>query len=230
MDADGTSPYFEFKPELTVEVTMVCDRACPGCYAPNLISRDDPETALRKHPALFLKPEALGQRLSEITSSVKRQLASLSLRGGEPTMHPALPALLKVAARFAHHLFVESHAKWALPGGPDAAGTHETTLRALARPNVTLKVSFDSMHETAPPDLKLLLEHLDRRRVRWLVAITEPDDERFAQRRAQCAWVPDAKIVRHEKATRASQLYVPPFGVILPDGRLLRSLSVRRGF
>src|ERR1043165_9147559 len=230
MSGSGTGSYFEFNPELVIEVTMVCDRACPGCYAPNLITRDEPGVVLRKHRGLFLKPEALRGRLSEITSSINRQLTSLSFRGGEPTRHPELPALVDASLRFTRRLYVESHARWALPGRDDTAVDINAVMKALTRRNVVLKVSFDSMHETSAAQLKVLLERLDRRHVNWLVAITEPDDERFAAQRMLCDWVPNSKIVRHQKAAHSSELYTPPLGVIRPDGSLLRHLSTRRAF
>jgi hypothetical protein len=218
--------YFEFRPELIVEVTMVCDRACSGCYAPNLVSNDDPEVSLRRHPELFLKPQALRERLSEITTSIARQLTSVSFRGGEPTRHPRLPELIDVALRFTRQLFVESHGRWALPP-QDASAGHGALMKALARRRVVLKISFDTMHDMSAQELRDLVRHLDWSSVNWLVAITEPDRARFEGQRASCDWIPDSKIVFQTKAARPSDLYVPPLGVIRPDGGHFSSLSTK---
>ncbi|HEX8721342.1 MAG TPA: radical SAM protein [Pyrinomonadaceae bacterium] len=229
MGTIGSGGYFEFNPELIVEVTMVCDRACQGCYAPNLVSRGRAQAALARHPELFLKPEVLSGRLSEIASSLKRQLTSLSFRGGEPTRHPELPALIALSLRFTRRLFVETHGRWLLPG-QDAGPEPGEALRVLARQGVTVKVSFDSMHGTTAAELKELLGRLDRQGVNWLVAITEPDAESFLARRELCGPVADSKIVRQLKVARASELYAPPLGVIRTDGAILHSLSARRAF
>ena len=221
--------YFEFRPEVIVEVTMVCDRACSGCYAPNLISHDDPEISLRRHPELFLKPDALRERLSELTTSTARQLTSISFRGGEPTRHPKLPALIDEALRFTRQLFIESHARWVLPQR-GAATSFGALMKALARRRAVLKISFDSMHDMSARELRDLTQYLDRNRVNWLVAITEPDRERFDEQRVRCDWIPDSKIVFQTKAVRSSDLYVPPLGVIRPDGKHFSSLSTRLSF
>jgi hypothetical protein len=229
MGTTGTCGYFKFAPELIVEVTMVCDRACTGCYSPNLVSRERAEIVQMRRPSLFLNPDVLRERLSDITFSTKRQLRSLTFRGGEPTRHPELPALVDLSLRFTRRLFVETHARWLLPG-EDAGLDADAIMATLARRSVTLKISFDSMHETSAAELKELLERLDRRRVNWLIAITEPDDESIATCRASCVWVPDSKIVRQQKAVRASELNTPPLGVMRPDGTILRLLSTRRAF
>lgn len=225
-----THGYFKFRPEVIVEVTMVCDRACSGCYAPNLISHNDSEAVSQLHPELFIKPDVLHNRLSEITSSISRQLTSLSFRGGEPAKHPKLPALIERALRFTRQLFIESHAEWVLPRQENAVTDGGGVIEALAHRKVVLKISFDSMHDMSAHVLRELLQYLDRRHVNWLVAITELNRERFDERRMLCNWVPDSKIVFHTKAVRSSELYVPPLGTIRPDGKHLGLLSTRKRF
>lgn len=226
----GTRDYFAFEPELIVEVTMVCDRACLGCYAPNIISRSDHVDTLRRRPELFIHPEALRERLAEVTSSIKRPLTSLSFRGGEPTCHPSLPALIDLSMEFTCQLFVESHARWVLPSGERTGLDVKGIINALARPNVALKVSFDSMHRLSAAELERVLLALDSQGVNWLVAITAHDRAQFDTQRAQCGWIPDAKIVFQPQAVRAPDLYTPAFGVIHPDGERARALSMKTGF
>ena len=67
-----------FTPELIVEATTVCDRACNGCYAPNVVSKEDATLLLKNSPSLFLTQEKLASTLS-LLPEIPR---NISVRGG----------------------------------------------------------------------------------------------------------------------------------------------------
>ena len=230
MTHQSVDRYQGFNAELIVEVTIVCDRACLGCYAPNVISRKDHGITLRQRPELFLHPTVLRHRLVEITSSIGRPLESLSFRGGEPTCHPGLPELIELSVEHTKQLFVETHGRWALPETQGTGLDVVALINALRRPNAFVKVSFDSMHKISPEELERLLAIFDDNRVNWLVAITETDNKQFFEQRDRCSWIPDSKIILQPKALNASQLYTPPLGVIRSGGEHAHLLAMKKSF
>lgn len=222
--------HFAFRPELIVEVTVVCDRACLGCYAPNVIVKNDHDLTFKERPGFYLHQETLLTKLNKITSTINRPLSSLAFRGGEPTCHPQLPDLIKIGLQYTDQLFVESHGRWVLSTSPDTGIDIQQVLTALNQPNVVLKVSFDSMHKISNIELEEALDVFDRNGVKWLVAITESGEQQLAEQRARCSWVPDSRIVFQKKALSAFELYSPPFGVIRSGGEHANALSVRTNF
>lgn len=221
---------YEFKPELIVEVTSVCDRACLGCYAPNVIVKNDHDVTFKQQPELYLHPDALLTSLSKIRSTIKRRLSSLAFRGGEPTCHPELPDLIEISLRYTNTLFVESHGRWSLPTAKDTGIDVQNVLQALAQPGVVLKISFDSMHKISATELEDALDLFNQNGVKWLVAITECGEQQFNEQRARCTWVPDSKIIFQKKALSALELYSPSLGVIRTRGEHANSLSARTSF
>ena len=143
MTRSSAIDHFQFRPELIVEVTVVCDRACLGCYAPNVIVKNDHELTFKERPALYLHRDALLTRLNKIASTINRRLSSLAFRGGEPTCHPQLPDLIKISLQYTDKLFIESHGRWALSTSKDTGIDAQHLLTALGQSNVVLKVSFD---------------------------------------------------------------------------------------
>lgn len=71
---------------LNVNVTNLCTQRCPHC---NALAED-------KADGRFLDPADLERALHHLAA---RPVPSVSLSGGEPTVHPDLPELLEVAAR-----------------------------------------------------------------------------------------------------------------------------------
>jgi organic radical activating enzyme len=222
--------YREFNPELIVEVTMVCDRVCPGCYAPNIISRKGHEITLPQRPELFLNAEVLRSRLIEITSLIGRPIKSLSFRGGEPSLHPRLPHLVEVSLEYTQQLFLETHGRWALPEATDTGLDVLGIIAALRNSSVFVKVSFDSMHSISSDELKRVIEVFDQNRVNWLVAVTESNDQEFLEQRGRCSWIPDSNIIPQFKAMSALQLIAPALGVVHANGEHAGSLTSRKRF
>lgn len=200
-----------FAPDVIVEVTTVCDRACPGCYSPTLRTREDPAAVHARHPELFLSPEALERVLEDLGELP----GGISLRGGEPSRHPLLAALVEVSRRWATTVWVETHARFLLQPSPLVA----EWLRALHHTNAIVKISYDRMHGLKEQQLRVVTEALDRATVRWMIAITEPDHESFARTRAGCAFVPDERVVFQHKVTDHRLLVQPRLGTIDVGGR-----------
>ena len=200
-----------FAPDLIVEVTTVCDRACPGCYSPTLRTHEDIEATHRSHPELFMSPETLDLAIVDLGERPD----GMSLRGGEPSRHPRLAALIEVAARHTHRVWVETHARWLLGNNRFAA----EWLSVLVRTGSIVKVSYDRMHSLSEPQLRAVVKALDEARVRWSVAITEPDSASFAATRRECAWIEDERVIFQHKVRDHRLLVEPRLGTIDVAGR-----------
>jgi len=206
-----------FSPALIVETTSVCDRACAGCYAPNLVSKESPAQVLKSMPHLFLKPESLTLALSHFDG-----IDSVALRGGEPTRHPLLANLIQISSANAQTVYIETHGRWLL----DEANAHtEDLLSVIKSTGAVVKLSFDSMHGLAAEDLKVATDRLASRDIGFLVAITEPDEASFQRSLFLCSFIPKNKIVFQNKIFVSEQLIQPKLGVIGVDGQIRNSLN-----
>lgn len=210
--------FMTFNPDVIVETTSVCDRACVGCYAPNVVSRESTKTLLKARPELFLSPEKFKISLEHMPAG----LGTASFRGGEPTRNPALPDLIKIASKFFAKIFIETHGQWIL-------GTTENQelFDAIQETGAILKLSFDKMHGLSRETLSKITRRLDSLDIAWCVAITETKAEEFFQIRMDCYWVPDSQIIFQKKAVEATQLVSPKFGVIKMDGSWHNGLSTK---
>lgn len=100
-----------FIPDLIIEVTGACNRACFGCYAPNIVSNEAATILYEKQPEIFLGILALNNALNEL----ERLPSITSIRGGEPSLHPKLPILLRMVSSHTDHVVMETHGRWLLP-------------------------------------------------------------------------------------------------------------------
>jgi len=214
-------PFKTFQPDLIVEVTGVCDRACAGCYAPNLISKFSPEELYKEKPELFLT----ANRLSESLIDLKKNIGSIALRGGEPSRHPHLSDLLKVAHENAKDVYIETHARWVL-NQPES----NTLLETCKDLSTVIKISFDRMHGLSQSELKSITDKLSSAQVQYVIAITEVNESVFNATRALCAWIPNEQIIFQKKTTKSHELVSPTIGIINLIGSLSRNLNVRNEF
>lgn len=99
-----------FNPDLIVEVTSVCNRACSGCYAPNIVTNKPATDFFEKNPELFLRISGLNNAFNQIP--VRPYLTTI--RGGEPSLHPQLDTLLLISQRKSYQVMLETHARWPL--------------------------------------------------------------------------------------------------------------------
>ncbi len=211
-----------FQPDLVAEVTLSCDRRCPGCYSPTLVTQDDPRQVIEARPELFLLPEVLDRLLGGLDEPA----LTVALRGGEPSRHPLLAALVEVAARHAQVVWVESHARWVLKEPAWSAGWLET----LARTEAVLKISYDRMHALKPATLREITTRLDRSRVAWNVAITEPTEGEFLRARAACPWIPEEYFIFQKKVRNHNELVHPRLGTIDPTGGRADGVTAQPAF
>lgn len=205
-----------FQPDLIVEVTGACNRACSGCYAPNVVAKNASEV-FEKRPELFLKTEALNNAVSEISP-----VEIASIRGGEPTLHPELPSILKTVATHAKEVFLETHARWLMEG--DFVPYMEL-LNAIIDNGIIVKISFDKMHGLKPEELQKITHFLDWHDVDFRIAITEPTLADYMATRSLCSFIKDEKIIYQPKATSADELIRPTVGTINVRGELKATLN-----
>ncbi len=203
-----------FTPDLIVECTTVCDTSCAGCYAPNTVTRRDPRELIQNQPDKFLTIEAL-RRLYEDIPSSGRPIPVISLRGGEPTLHPDLPDILAETRKNAQAIFLETNGLWLNA----ADERYNSLLPALTQNGVTVKISFDSMHhELKAEQLLQAVQLLDNAHIPYVVAVTEPSFQEFQKVRDSVPSIEDSHFVFQQKVARESDLVQPPLGVIHVDG------------
>ena len=213
-----------FIPDLIVEATGLCNRKCSGCYAPNLVTLEDPVQLFKASPELFLDPKKLADALKKIslwkgTSSFKQ----ISVRGGEPSLHPKLAKLFEVIYSHSKNIFLETHGRWLLESDQVPRPTLGL-LEACRAFGVTLKISFDSMHRLSGNALESMLSRADQAQILWKVAITEEKRD-FERTLKECAWISNEKIILQEKVHDAEGLIQPVFGVIHTDGSISSQLK-----
>lgn len=205
-----------FQPDLIVEVTGACNRACSGCYAPNVVAKNAAEV-FSKRPELFLKTETLNNALSEVPF-----VSSASVRGGEPTLHPELPSILKMISTRAKNIFLETHARWIIE---KSFIPYISLLKSIVDNGIIVKISFDKMHGLKTEELHRIIHFLDWHDVDFRIAITEPTLADYMSTRSLCSFVKDEKIIYQPKATNAEELVMPTVGTINVRGELKATLN-----
>lgn len=205
-----------FQPDLIVEVTGACNRACSGCYAPNVVAKDATEV-FAKHPELFLRTEALNNALNEIPA-----VSIASIRGGEPTLHPELPSILKMVASRAKEVFLETHARWLMA---DDFIPYLNLLKAITDNGIIVKISFDKMHGLTVEELHRIIHFLGWHEVDYRIAITEPTLADYMVTRSLCSFIKDEKVIYQPKASSADELVKPTIGTINVRGKLKATLN-----
>ena len=215
--------YQNFNPDLIIEATSVCDRACSGCYAPNVVTTGPADKIYQTSPDLFLNPESLLIALQKLNS--KMPLATI--RGGEPTRHPEVGVLLSVARIYASSVYLETHGRWLLP---ENNKSYQALIETIAMRQITVKISFDKMHDLTAEELGEITSYLDWSNINYLVAITEINEQEFLNTREQCLWVDDSRIIFQKKAVALTELVVPKYGVIGINGTINNNLSVKSRF
>jgi organic radical activating enzyme len=151
---------------------------------------------------------------------------SVSLRGGEPSRHPQLADLIKVSAQICETVWVETHGRWLC----DESETRKEWIDAFKSTGAIVKVSFDRMHHLRTDLLKRITDCLERNDLRWMIAITEPDQASFDKTRQRCDWVPKERISFQKLVTSHNLLVNPPLGTLSVNGYLQAQPTAKAEF
>lgn len=207
-----------FSPDLIVEVTGACNRACVGCYAPNVVSNESAITLYEKRPELFLGVVGFNNALNEI----EKYPTITAIRGGEPSLHPKLPILLLMASRHSFLVMLETHGRWLLP---ENIGNHKELLQAIRDNKIIVKLSFDKMHGMKKEELQRITDFLNWYEIGYRIAITENTLADYIETRALCSWIDEEKIIFQQKAISETDLVKPLIGTINVRGELKKSVT-----
>lgn len=205
-----------FRPDLIVEATSVCDRACIGCYAPNVVSKKSSHELFVSNPSLFLVPEKLAQAISNLDLSGK----VVSIRGGEPTRNPLLPELLSVLMKQSCKPYLETHGRWIL-----TENERNSLFDAIKANQTNVKLSFDSMHGTSIAQIETMITVLRANSIRFSVGITESAQDLFLKSLQELKHLHIDEVYFQPKATSADSLIKPEIGVVGVDGLLKKTLN-----
>lgn len=210
-----------FSSDLVVEVTSACNRACNGCYAPNIVSNKSAEELIVKDSSLFINVAKLRELIHAWPTF---QPEVVSIRGGEPSLHPLLPNIIFELTKFNSEIFLETHGRWILEKDKTP---YQALINALAMSRSIVKISFDSMHRLNPSDLKVMTDYLSASGISFVVAITERTDSELVASRNLCSWVPDNRIYFQHKAEKGEELMKPSIGVINVKAELVQNLNYK---
>ena len=200
----------EFRPDLIVEATNACDRVCPGCYAPNVVVGAAGGAAA--FGVMHLAPELLAEAWPSDES-----VGVVSIRGGEPTLNPAIARLIELACARAACVYLETSGGWISPGHP--------LLEVLRKSGCVAKVSLDKMHGTSRDEARRKLDVLAQAGVKAAAAITECTPEQFKASRARLLEGFQGEVFWQKKAAAAGELVRPAIGVISTAGHLKKEVS-----
>lgn len=211
----------EFRPDLVVEVTNVCDRACNGCYAANIVSKKSKEEVYESMQGLFLDPD----KLSELCFGLEEKVDSISLRGGEPTRHPKLTKIIEIVRTISKQVFLETHGRWI------TEDESEALLKCLSQHGVIVKISFDKMHGLKSSTLEKICNILREKKISYTIAITEKSFADFLFSRRLCHFEEDnSKFIYQKKVKTFANLTSPKVGVVNTNGYLIDSFNTRSSF
>lgn len=201
----------DFKPDLIIEVTNICNKSCKGCYALNVSEK---ETDKIKN----LDPNVLYYSLRK--THHLNEIKTVSIRGGEPSLNPKLVEIMKVLKNFNFDkVYLETDGDWITTNSP--------LLKNLIDMNITLKISADKMHNSDETTSDRRFQILNQYGLEFVVAITEKtldECEQFA-----ITYFPDLKnnFIFQIKKFSNDELIKPKYGVLNVDGIFKTSLTSR---
>lgn len=207
-----------FIPDIIVEVTGACNRSCVGCYAPNVVSKEGAVALYEKQPQLFIGIGAINNAFNNIGgySNV------IAIRGGEPSLHPKLPILLKIASTKGRSVFLETHGRWLLP---ESIAEYKELIRYIQESRIIVKISFDKMHGLGNEELRKMTDFLESNGIDYRIAITEFSLVDHHHTRSLCLWVSDEKIIYQQMAKSQEDLVKPSIGTINVRGEVQHTLT-----
>ena len=207
-----------FIPDRIIEVTGACNRACVGCYAPNVVSNEGATALFEKRPELFLGVMALKNALNEL----ERLPSVTSIRGGEPSLHPKIAVLLMMASRHSDQVMLETHGRWLLP---ENVASNKELIKVIKDNGIIVKISFDKMHGMKKDELQKITDFLNWHEIDYRIAITENTLADYIATRSVCYWVDEDKIIFQQKAKTELELVKPLIGTINVRGELKKTVT-----
>ena len=131
----------QFSPDLIIEVIKLCNMRCVGCYSANRFTREtkfsDTELFQLAEQKKILPRDVLVQHLNACPPGQR-----VALRGGEPTLYPSLPNILRPFAARGIRFILETNGLWMLKDHCQIL--HEWSVL----PYLEIKLSADPMHHT----------------------------------------------------------------------------------
>jgi drug/metabolite transporter (DMT)-like permease/organic radical activating enzyme len=201
-----------FAPEVLIETTNVCNKKCKGCYAANIYNQAFNESN-------FLNVETFEAAIAKVPLTVK----SIAIRGGEPTLNKKLPEIIAIASNKFDEIFLETNGEWLLEGRE-----FNKLFKSCKNHNVTIKISFDTMHGLAPEKLNLMVTKLENFNIKYLVAITEKNKYDFLNFIKSIPFVKLDKIYFQQFATSISEVMMEScIGVINYSGGYVTQVNSR---
>ncbi|HXH76162.1 MAG TPA: hypothetical protein VNJ08_14425 [Bacteriovoracaceae bacterium] len=207
-----------FQPDLIIEVTSACNRACTGCYAPNVVTNVPSNDFYKENPELFIGISALNRAFNHLDTIPYLT----TVRGGEPSLHPKLAILLLMIQRHSSQIMLETHGRWLLP---EKVSDYQELIEAIRSLSIIVKVSFDKMHKLSTESLNTITDFLEASGIDYRIAITEDSIGEFIVTKTLCSWIDDSKIIFQQKASSVMGLVQPTLGVINTKGEFQASVT-----
>ncbi len=209
------SHFKSFNPDLVVEVTNVCNKSCPGCYAPNIITTKS-NTKTNKN-GKFLRASDLENTWLNIPD-----VDTVAIRGGEPTLNPEILNIISYISTRAKHVYLETNGDWIKDG--------DDLINSVKNSNLIVKLSVDSMHGSSIEETRKRIEKLKRHSIKSMIAVTEEDLTTFELFIEMHLSDFEGPILFQRKAKKIQDILKPRIGVLNTQGQLVNTVSVKSSF
>lgn len=206
---------YMFRPDIILEVTNLCNMACSGCYAPNVLEKNKKAKDHIKHLTL---------RELEDNWPAVGYVKKVAIRGGEPTLNPGIGKILSFIKGKADEIYLETNGRW-LECSTDF-------LKIIKENKTTIKFSFDKMHGVRISEKNNLLKSLIKENFRLSIAITTNTFDEFMleYEEIDSDLLSEIEVFWQKKAFKIEDLVSPTFGVISKNGLFTSSVTAKLKF
>lgn len=200
----------EFRPDLIIEATNVCNKYCKACYAPNVEVKSGRES--------YLSLDQLNFALDSLL--FLNQLRSISIRGGEPTLNKDIDHIIcRLEKLNLEKIYLETNGDWIHENNP--------LLLKLENSKVIIKLSTDKMHTVSAPIITKRVELLRSHKLNFILAVTEDSLNKCVEFVNEYYPNLDASFIFQIKAYSINELIQPTYGVLNSKGLLNKSLTTK---
>lgn len=200
----------EFKPDLIIEVTNVCNKNCKGCYASNVDLNSGKESNL--------SPELLNLSLQSLL--ILEELNTISIRGGEPTLNQDIDKIILRLEKFSFDkIYLETNGDWIQENSP--------LLLKLENSKVIIKLSTDKMHAIPAQIITKRVDLLKKYKLNFLLAVTDESLEKCIEFVTEHYPNVNAPFIFQKKAYSTNELIQPTYGVLNSKGVLSKTLTTK---